>query len=93
MNSKPIKSIDYKDIRRFKGLNALRFFAASLVIFHHGETIRGKYGIGSLQWLGFFRDGGIAVTFFFVLSGFLITYLLMKENLKYGDINVKKFYF
>lgn len=35
--------------------------------------------------------GGLAVTFFFVLSGFLITSLLLKEKEKTGTIQVLKF--
>lgn len=36
--------------------------------------------------------GGLGVTFFFVLSGFLITYLLLTEKKITNKINVKKFY-
>lgn len=82
----------FKNISFFQGLNALRFFAALLVVMHHTETIRSKYGLYNLEWLGAFRNGGNAVTFFFVLSGFLITYLLLKENYNTGTISIKKFY-
>jgi len=84
--------VDYKNISLFKGLNALRFFAAFLVILHHGETIKRKNGLEHFEWLGLFRNGGNAVTFFFVLSGFLITYLLLKERAKTGNINIRTFY-
>ncbi len=83
---------DYKNITLFKGLNALRFFAAILVVMHHSETIKQKNGLANVEWLGLFRNGGNAVTFFFVLSGFLITYLLLKERKKSGNVNVKNFY-
>jgi peptidoglycan/LPS O-acetylase OafA/YrhL len=36
--------------------------------------------------------GGTAVTFFFVLSGFLITYLLLAEKQQTGTISLKDFY-
>lgn len=36
--------------------------------------------------------GRDAVDFFFTLSGFLITYLLLKENARSGDISIRKFY-
>ena len=85
--------IDYKNIKVFKGLNALRFFAAYLVLMHHSETIRHKNAIADFEWLGLFRNGSNAVTFFFVLSGFLITYLLLKESEKSNTIDIKKFYF
>ncbi|MGZ3885588.1 MAG: acyltransferase family protein, partial [Bacteroidia bacterium] len=39
-----------------------------------------------------FELGGLGVVFFFVLSGFLITYLLLKEKSQTGTISVRKFY-
>jgi len=83
---------DYKNISTFGGLNALRFFAAFLVVMHHTETIKKKNGLLNYESLGLFRDGGTAVLFFFVLSGFLITYLLLKEHDKRGTVSVKTFY-
>jgi peptidoglycan/LPS O-acetylase OafA/YrhL len=83
----------YKDVKYFKGLNALRFFAAYLVVIHHAEQIRMKYGLFHLKEYSLFNNGGIAVTFFFVLSGFLISYLLFKESDITNTISVKKFYF
>ena len=83
----------YKDVKYFKGLNALRFFAAYLVVIHHAEQIRMKYGLFNLKEYSLFNNGGIAVTFFFVLSGFLISYLLFKESDITNTISVKKFYF
>jgi len=83
---------NYKNISLFEGLNSLRFFAALLVVIHHSEGIRHKHGLNDLLWLGLFRNGGTAVIFFFVLSGFLITYLLLKENDNKGTISIKTFY-
>ncbi|MGB0432324.1 MAG: acyltransferase family protein, partial [Bacteroidia bacterium] len=83
----------------FKGLNALRFFAATAVIFHHIEQHKYWLGYESL-WgyqgtIGVFIDsiGHKAVSFFFALSGFLITYLLLAEIKKTKTVAVKKFYF
>lgn len=82
-----------KTIKYFPGLNALRFFAAFLVVLHHGATIRDKNELGlHFNHLGIFNNGENAVTFFFVLSGFLITYLLMQERHITKNISVKKFY-
>jgi peptidoglycan/LPS O-acetylase OafA/YrhL len=82
----------YKDIKYFNGLNALRFFAAYLVVLHHAEQIRLKYHLYNLKHYSLFNNGGVGVTFFFVLSGFLITYLLLKENRTYNDISIRNFY-
>jgi len=82
----------FKSIKFFEGLNSLRFFAAFLVVMHHSETIRRKNGLYNLEWLGLFRNGNNAVTFFFVLSGFLITYLLLKENFETKTISIRNFY-
>ena len=76
----------------FTGLNALRFFAAYFVVLHHGETIRHKFGLPNFESYSFFQNGALAVSFFFVLSGFLITYLLLTEIEKTGDVNLRKFY-
>jgi peptidoglycan/LPS O-acetylase OafA/YrhL len=82
----------YKQIKYFSGLNALRFFAAFLVMLHHAEQIRLKNDIFNLKSISLFNNGAIAVTFFFVLSGFLISYLLLKEQNETNNISVKKFY-
>jgi peptidoglycan/LPS O-acetylase OafA/YrhL len=76
----------------FNGLNTLRFFAAYFVVLHHGETIRAKYGLPNFEHYSFFRNGSIAVSFFFVLSGFLITYLLLREIKNTEGVSLPKFY-
>lgn len=83
---------NYKNISFFEGLNSLRFLAAFLVVLHHAETIRLKYALPNFQHIGLFKNGDNAVTFFFVLSGFLITYLLLKEHSRTQTISIKNFY-
>ena len=82
----------YKNIHYFDSLNGLRFFAAFLVVIHHSETIRLSYNMFNLKQFSLFNNGGLAVSFFFVLSGFLITYLLLKEKSVTNQISIKKFY-
>jgi peptidoglycan/LPS O-acetylase OafA/YrhL len=77
----------------FPNLNGIRFVAAILVIVHHIEQF--KYHLGlSNYWSvpSVYLIGKLGVVLFFVLSGFLITYLLMTEEKKTGDISVKNFY-
>jgi peptidoglycan/LPS O-acetylase OafA/YrhL len=77
----------------FPGLNALRFIAASAVIITHIELLKGLFGLKSF-WLNplLYNLGGLGVYFFFVLSGFLITYLLLKEKTLLNEIKIKDFY-
>jgi peptidoglycan/LPS O-acetylase OafA/YrhL len=63
---------------RWKGLDGLRAFAVLLVLANH---------------FGFHAQGGIlGVDVFFVLSGFLITSLLLKERDKTGGISFHDFW-
>ncbi len=84
---------DYKSISHFRGLNSLRFFAAFLVVLHHAESLRKDHELPHhLKDFGLFNNGTHAVSFFFVLSGFLITYLLLRERGEKQEISVKRFY-
>lgn len=79
----------------FPGLNGLRFLAALSVIIGHVELIKSDYGIYNFKKTIPFFDktaGHLGVILFFVLSGFLITYLLLAEKRKFGKVSVKKFY-
>lgn len=88
-------SIDKKETMKvyFPGLNALRFFAALAVLISHVELLKGIYGYPCI-WNNpvIFELGGLGVVFFFVLSGFLITYLLIIEKEQKSTINLRKFY-
>ncbi|MBT1704472.1 acyltransferase family protein [Chryseosolibacter indicus] len=77
----------------FKNLNALRFFAATAVIIHHVEQYKNWANLPNI-WGNTTIDaiGHKAVSFFFVLSGFLITYLLLAEKAKTDEINIRNFY-
>jgi len=71
------------------GLNGLRAIAAITVMFSHMfEPSFANWGIIPIK-LPLFTGG---VTLFFVISGFLITYLLLQEYSKAETIQVKKFY-
>lgn len=71
------------------GLNGIRAVAALSVLFGHMWQPFGDWGVTSslhVPW----PEG--PVTTFFVISGFLITYLLMNEVGKTGDVSIGKFY-
>ena len=61
-------------------LDGLRGFAILLVMADHA-------GIGIAS-----RAGNLGVTIFFVLSGFLITTLLLEERARHGRISLPRFY-
>jgi peptidoglycan/LPS O-acetylase OafA/YrhL len=81
----------------FPNLNAVRFLAAFMVVIGHIEQFKGTFGLHNAQDTTFLparfvMSGRDAVTLFFVLSGFLITYLLLKEHQQTGTVNIRKFY-
>jgi peptidoglycan/LPS O-acetylase OafA/YrhL len=81
----------------FSGLNGIRFFAAAGVILHHFEQIKWMFGVRTLDIFSAYsmqidRLGPLCVSLFFVLSGFLITFLLLEETSRFGKIDVRKFY-
>ena len=79
--------------RYFPNLNSLRFVAASLVIIHHVESRKHFFKLDNLYQIDFFEIiGKLGVVLFFVLSGFLITSLLLQEYEEKNSISFKKFY-
>ena len=76
----------------FSGLNSLRFFAAFFVVIGHIPLNQASVGLPHPSWGTWFFRGAFAVCFFFALSGFLITYLLLDEERRTGDIRVRSFY-
>jgi peptidoglycan/LPS O-acetylase OafA/YrhL len=81
----------------FPNLDGLRFVSFLVVFLYHGHLSIFSYLTDAqprvysvIQFL--FRHGNLGVNFFFVLSGFLITYLLIKEKEFTGKIHVPNFY-
>src|SRR3979490_1755296 len=64
--------------KQIPSLDGLRAVAVLLVIFHHLGIRYAPHGRGVLT--------------FFVLSGFLITWLLLKESDRNGGISIHNFY-
>ncbi|MCG9911814.1 MAG: acyltransferase [Flavobacteriales bacterium] len=80
----------------FKRLDGLRFFAFFLVFWQHSYAHSLAHITDHAGLNAFFKKltfvGGEGVHIFFVLSGFLITYLLIKEENSKGKINLSFFY-
>ena len=80
----------------FKNLDSIRFIAASMVVAAHAISPSFQYlNIKHSIWerlLNTISNGGTGVSIFFVLSGFLITYLLIDEYELKGKISIKNFY-
>lgn len=80
----------------FENLDGLRAIAALAVVFTHIATwlpSEGTFNQIVKNLFSFSHQGGkYGVVFFFVLSGFLITYLLFHEQKINGRINIGRFY-
>jgi len=79
----------------FPNLDGWRFLAFFGVFYYHSFSTQFEYILESpvYQFLKWSKQGGeMGVDFFFVLSGFLIVYLLIDEKRVTGKISVKKFY-
>lgn len=69
----------------FHTFDSLRFLSFLLVFIQHAPVPEGSI-------LRYFSRGEVGVSFFFVLSGFLITYILILEKLNNQTIPLKKFF-
>lgn len=81
----------------FKNLDGLRAVAALSVIFYHCSywlntslTTGNTYLVHILSFNGL--GGELGVRFFFILSGFLITYLMFDEQKRIGTLRIGPFY-
>lgn len=72
------------------GLNGIRAVAALTVLFGHMFSPFGDWGLAPVSF--HIPWPAEPVTTFFVISGFLITYLLMNEIGKTNDVSILKFY-
>lgn len=80
----------------FDNLDGLRFLCFLSVFFYHSfhsdfDYILQRPEYGFIK-RGIFGNGNLGVNFFFVLSGFLITFLLIEEKKLNGRINIGKFW-
>ncbi len=87
-----MEEIDKMQKVHLPGLNGIRAIASLVVLFGHIDEYLYLFGLTSLG-LDEHCAPRYGVTLFFVLSGFLITYLLLIEKHFYNKINIVQFYF
>ena len=78
---------------RIPSLDGLRALAVTLVLFAHGLNGKSFPKIQKTDF-GYYLSGlgTLGVTIFFVISGYLITLLLLHEFQKFGRIDLRAFY-
>lgn len=76
-------------VRNIPSLDGLRAVSILIVILAHAEGTR-----GFPQWIPslLVRHGALGVQIFFIISGFLITTLLLEERNAAGKISLRLFY-
>ncbi len=75
---------------RIKNLDTFRAIAALIVLIGHTEGARwSNFGHSVFEFL---PSAHLSVILFFVISGFLISFLLSEEKKNYGTISIKDFY-
>ena len=76
--------------KRIPSLDGLRALSISLVLIGHLQGTRYFLSATTLQPLG--DLGNLGVRVFFIISGFLITHLLLREQANTGSISLRAFY-
>lgn len=79
------------DFKKLPSLDGWRAISIVLVLFDHCKFTDG-FPIQLVPIIQTTTPGGFGVRCFFVISGFLITWLLIKEYEKNGNISLKKFF-
>jgi peptidoglycan/LPS O-acetylase OafA/YrhL len=91
MNLNPARPVGKISTARFPSLDGWRAVSILLVLGSHCKVTAGfPQSLDRVfYWL---FDGDLGVRCFFVISGFLITYLLLQENIQTGSISLRNFY-
>lgn len=80
------------DARRIPSLDGLRAVSIALVLWGHAAGTRGFIHLAK-TWEHFLDFSEIGVRVFFVISGYLISTLLFREQEQAGSISLGRFYF
>ena len=78
----------------FPELDGLRFIAFMMVYLFHGGIPQGIVSrlIGRQAAWALRENGGFGVQLFFILSGYLIATLLLREEARFGRISLRAFW-
>ena len=76
----------FRERRYFAGLDGLRAISITLVILHHMPRFPSEW------WRNVQEHGSHGVSLFFVISGFLISSLLLREQDEFGRVSLKRFF-
>jgi peptidoglycan/LPS O-acetylase OafA/YrhL len=86
------------EIKKYPSLNGLRALSITLVIIYHLDLQTDIFkSLLEIWWCSpfiksFLNSGNLGVNVFFVISGFLITSLLLQEEMNSNAISIKNFY-
>jgi len=79
--------------KRVYSIDSLRAIAALMVLAGHIELVKSDLGLPNFSAIPFFDQAGHnGVLLFFVISGYIITRLLLNEQQKTGRISIRRFY-
>lgn len=81
-----------KTSKELPSLNGIRAICIALVIGAHEAEFTPGFPAAWKGAAAYLFNGSLGVRLFFVLSGFLITYLLIQEEHKTGGVSLKRFY-
>jgi peptidoglycan/LPS O-acetylase OafA/YrhL len=83
---------DASPLHRLPSLDGWRAASILLVLGCHCHYVAGHPPLCDSFWYLFFFDGGLGVRCFFLISGLLITWLMLVEHDTAGGVNLRHFY-
>jgi hypothetical protein len=88
----PESGSDFARLRRLPSLDGWRAASILMVLASHGHFIANNPRILESFFLRADSLGDLGVRFFFIISGFLISWLMLVESEANGSVNLRHFY-